>query len=84
MIYAQGERDSVQQFAANVKSMQWLALRMRFIEPVDGEDGSGYGETGGKGTWRELQKVGEVVEEMKRLGREKYMIDMGMGNAKPR
>ena len=85
VIYAQGARDSVKEFAANVKSMQWLALRMRIVEPVDdGVGGTGYEDTGGKGMWREFQKVGEVVEEMKRLGREKYMIDMGIGNAKAR
>ena len=84
VIYAQGARDSVKEFAANVKSMQWLALRMRIVEPVDGADATGYGDTGGKGAWREFQKVGEVVEEMKRLGREKYMIDMGIGNPKTR
>jgi hypothetical protein len=84
VIYAQGARDSVKEFAANVKSMQWLALRMRIVESVDGADGTGYGDTGGKGTWREFQKVGEVVEEMKRLGREKYMIDVGIGNPKAR
>ena len=84
VIYAQGARDSVKEFAANVKSMQWLALRMRIVEPVDRADGTGYEDIGRKGTWREFQKVGEVVEEMKRLGREKYMVDMGIGNAKAR
>ena len=82
VIYAQGEQESVEEFAANVKSMQWLALRMRFVEPVDEvEDGSGNDGTGEKGSWREFQKVGEVVKEMKRLGREQYVVDMGIGNA---
>lgn len=31
--------------------------------------------------WSEFQKVGEVVEEMKRLGREVFMLEMGIGSA---
>ncbi|KAF8332529.1 hypothetical protein F5887DRAFT_894449 [Amanita rubescens] len=85
VIYAQGERELVEEFAANVKSMQWLALRMRFVEPVDEvEDGSGNDGTIGKGSWKEFQKLGEVVEEMRRLGRERCVIDMGIGNAQGR
>ena len=85
VIYAQGDRESVEEFAANVKSVQWLALRMRFVEPVDGvEDGSRNDGTRGKGSWREFQKLGEVVEEMRRLGRERCVIDMGIGNAQGR
>jgi len=84
VIYAQGERESVEEFAANVKSMQWLALKMRFVEPVDEVEDSDCSGTRGKGSWREFQKLGEVVEEMKRLGRERYVIDVGIGNAQGR
>ena len=36
---------------------------------------------GGKRRWAELEKVGEVVEEMRSLGREKYVVEMGIGSA---
>ncbi|KAG1782277.1 hypothetical protein EV702DRAFT_961134 [Suillus placidus] len=33
VIYAQGSQESIKEFVANVKSMQWLALRVRFWNP---------------------------------------------------
>ncbi|KAF8625481.1 hypothetical protein AX15_005355 [Amanita polypyramis BW_CC] len=85
VIYIQGEQDSVEEFVAKVKSMQWLALRVRFVEPLE-EMGSEVEGTEHplvkKGSWEEFQKVGDVVEEMKRLGREKYVIEMGIGSAR--
>ena len=36
---------------------------------------------GGRRRWVELEKVGEVMEEMRRLGREKYVVEMGIGSA---
>jgi len=53
--------------------MQWLALRVRFVEPVD--------ERVNESHWVEFQKVGEVVEEMKRIGREEFVLEMGIGSA---
>jgi len=76
IIYAEGEQGNVEEFVANVKAMQWLALRVRFIEPVevgDNEKPHGY--------WAEFQKVGEVLDEMKRIGREKFILEMGIGSA---
>ncbi|KAH8099459.1 hypothetical protein BXZ70DRAFT_1009266 [Cristinia sonorae] len=75
VIYCQGSQSGVEQFVANVKAMQWLALRLRFVEPpvddiVEGER-----------KWIELEKVGEVVQEMRRLGRERYVVEMGIGSA---
>lgn len=62
--------------------MQWLALRLRFIEelPSSKEDAKEKGTTR-KGEWKEYTKVGEVVEEMRRLGREKWVVETGIGSA---
>ncbi|KAH6896141.1 hypothetical protein BKA70DRAFT_1375650 [Coprinopsis sp. MPI-PUGE-AT-0042] len=53
IIYAQGSQENLEEFVANVKAMQWLALK----------------------------RVGEVVEEMKKLGREEYIFEMGIGSS---
>lgn len=64
--------------------MQWLALRVRFVEPLtdkeelEDRDRSGSDE---RRHWSEFEKVGEVVEEMRRLGREQYVVEMGIGSA---
>ncbi|TFK56942.1 hypothetical protein OE88DRAFT_1730373 [Heliocybe sulcata] len=73
VIYAEGQRENLEEFIANVKGMQWLALRLRFVEPLP---------EGGRGErrWVEFEKVGEVVQEMKRLGREEYVLEMGIGS----
>jgi acylphosphatase len=75
VIYAQGQQENVEEFVANVKAMQWLALKVRFVEPIDESIG------GHEKQWSEFQKVGEVVEEMRRIGREKYIVEMGIGSA---
>ncbi|KAG2032969.1 hypothetical protein BDR03DRAFT_968589, partial [Suillus americanus] len=74
VIYAHGSQENVEEFVANVKSMQWLALKVRFVEPTDlaNEDHKG---------WSEFQKVGEVVEEMRRRGKDKYITEMGIGSS---
>lgn len=74
IIYAEGAQDNVEEFVGNVKGMQWLALRVRFVEPIESSQVN-------EGHWAEFQKVGEVVEEMKRLGREDFILDMGIGSA---
>jgi acylphosphatase len=75
VIYAQGSQANVEEFVANVKSMQWLALKVRFVEPTDlSNDEHHQG-------WSEFQKVGEVVEEMRRRGRDKYITEMGIGSS---
>lgn len=65
----------MEEFVANVKAMQWLALKVRFVEPIDES------VAGQERRWSEFQKVGEVVEEMRRIGRKKYIIEMGIGSA---
>lgn len=78
IIYAEGARESVEEFVGSVKAMQWLALRVRFVEDVSGGQPGASGSE--KGGWTEFEKVGEVVEEMKRIGREEYVLDMGIGS----
>lgn len=75
VIYAQGSQENIQEFVANVKCMRWLALRVRFVEPIDLANDKNH-----RG-WTEFQKVGEVVEEMKRRGRDKYITEMGIGSS---
>ena len=84
VIYAQGERSCVEEFVDNVKAMQWLALKVRFVEPLDTEHLPSKSISESKGEarkWKEFQKVGEVVEEMRKLGREEYVVEMGIGSA---
>jgi len=57
----------------NVKGMQWLGLKVRFVEQLDHPNMT-------RRRWIEFQKVGEVVEEMRRIGREKYVVEMGIGS----
>lgn len=74
VIYAEGAQDNVEEFVTNVKAMQWLALRVRFVEPIDPGEAH-------ERRWTEFQKVGEVVEEMTRIGREEFILEMGIGSA---
>ncbi|KXN86175.1 RWD domain-containing protein 2B [Leucoagaricus sp. SymC.cos] len=78
VIYAQGLKDDMEEFVGNVKAMQWLALKVRFVEPLESDHVGG--EKGGDLIgWKEFEKVGEVVEEMRRVGRGKYVVEMGIG-----
>ena len=79
VIYCEGAKSSVEEFVANVKAMQWLALRVRFVEPLPSViKRPGQND---RRRWVEFEKVGEVVQEMKRLGRESYVVEMGIGSA---
>ncbi|KAF8167166.1 hypothetical protein B0H34DRAFT_669669 [Crassisporium funariophilum] len=91
VIYAQGDRTDIEEFTGNVKAMQWLALKVRFLELLPALDVGGIGSAQLKGSkkavvdeherWKEFQKVGEVVEEMRRIGGEEYVVEMGIGSA---
>lgn len=59
----------VEEFVNNVKAMQWLALKVRFVEPIPVTTER-----------KEFQKVGEVVEEMRSIGREDFVVEMGIGS----
>lgn len=77
-IYCEGEQERLEEFVGNIKAMQWLALRVRFIEPLPKDIQTQDAE---KRRWIEMEKVGEVVEEMRRLGRESFVVEMGIGSA---
>ncbi|KAJ6479208.1 hypothetical protein C8R47DRAFT_1137327 [Mycena vitilis] len=88
LIYVQGARGGVEEFVDNVRAMQWLALRLRFLEALPGEDEDGErqegrGQEGQQGRargWTEFEKVGEAVEAMRRLGLEDWIVEMGVGS----
>ncbi|KDQ12389.1 hypothetical protein BOTBODRAFT_34694 [Botryobasidium botryosum FD-172 SS1] len=78
VIYVEGGRGSkasIEEFVKRVKGMQWLALKVRFVEEVE------VGLVIGKG-WKEVEKVGEVVEEMRKRGRERHVTGLGLGSSK--
>jgi len=81
IIYAQGGRSNIEEFVGNVKAMQWLALKVRFVEPLPATSNKGDAGARYEAQWKEFQKVGEVVEEMRVLGREAYVVEMGIGSA---
>jgi hypothetical protein len=70
-------REAVEEFVDSIKAMQWLALRVRFLEPLLSAGAPG----DRRGQWAEFEKVGDVVEEMRMLGRESYVVEMGIGSA---
>jgi hypothetical protein len=78
IIYCSGAQSSVEEFVAKVKDMQWLALRMRFLEPLIMSEQTM--EDHDRPSWTEVEKIGEVVEEMRKLGRESYVLDLGIGS----
>ncbi|KAJ4490056.1 hypothetical protein J3R30DRAFT_3418468 [Lentinula aciculospora] len=80
IIYAEGTQESVREYVDNVRAMQWLALRLRFIEPVP-KDAGLVKSSPSRRRWSEFQKVGDDMEEMRRIGREKYVVEMGIGSA---
>jgi hypothetical protein len=49
-------------------------VKVRFLESIDESVG------GHEKQWSEFQKVGEVVAEMRRIGKEKYIVEMGIGS----
>jgi hypothetical protein len=75
IIYVQGAQENIEEFVSNVKSMQWLALKVRFTEPID------LGSDTHCQSWTEFQKIGEVLEEMRRWGRDRYITEMGIGSS---
>ena len=85
VIYCEGAQADVEDFVGRVRSMQWLALRLRFVEPAPTSPGAEQfdqaGGQRGRSRWSEFEKVGEVVEEMRRLGREQFVVEMGIGSA---
>lgn len=85
-MYCEGSQSDVEEFVDSVKAMQWLALRLRFIEPLE----SRYGRLSIKSSrhtlerrWIEFEKVGEVVEFMRQIERDNFVTGMGLGPPDP-
>ncbi|KAL4068862.1 hypothetical protein V8B97DRAFT_2110536 [Scleroderma yunnanense] len=66
VIYTEGGKENVDEFVKRVKAMQWLALRVRFVEPVEP---SPYTMANPGQGWIEVEKISEVLQEMQKLGR---------------
>lgn len=71
VLYAAGVRPAVKTRVRYVRTGQWLALRVRFVERLDG---------GPKDAprWEELERIGEAVEWMRTCGREHFAVEMGI------
>ena len=59
VIYAEGEQSDVEEFVNNVKGMQWLGLKVRFVEPLNLMEHSSTTER----KWIEFQKVGKLLRK---------------------
>jgi len=84
VIYAEGPREAVEEFVRNVKGMQWLALRVRFVEPVPVSDVKSESVTTTSqdpehSRWMEVSKISEVLEQMRIRGRESLVTNLGIG-----
>lgn len=79
VIYCEGSQEDVEEFVGNIKAMQWLALKVRFVEPLPEGVLTALHDRGR--SWAEFEKVGEVLQEMRRIGRESYVVEMGIGSA---
>ncbi|KAF8549774.1 hypothetical protein OG21DRAFT_1478756 [Imleria badia] len=79
IMYAEGPQEAVEAFVRDVKGMQWLALRVRFVEPISDSD-LDYGVTRDQDVrWVEVSKIGEVLEQMRIRGREDLVTNLGIG-----
>lgn len=81
VIYCTGYQSDVQEFVSKVKNMQWLALHTKLIEPLPSEHES-TDLTIRRSSWKEVEKIGEVIDEMKKYGREEYAYEFGIGSGK--
>ena len=86
MIYAIGAKSDLTEWVREVKSWQWLALRVRVApEPIEETDIGGKGKDSGarggkgRGEWIELEKIGEAVEWMRKRDRDSLLTDLGYG-----
>lgn len=75
LIYAEGDKGNVDEFVRNVRAMQWLALKVRFIEPTEPS------QYNPGQRWIEVEKIGKVLVLMRKLGRERYVTDFGIGTS---
>ena len=74
------QKTIVKDFAEDVKAMQWKALKARFLEPLGNlSEGSTSSSRELLSGWNEFEKVGQVVEVMRKMGRGRYVTEMGIG-----
>ncbi|WVF69145.1 hypothetical protein IAT40_003919 [Kwoniella sp. CBS 6097] len=95
IMYAIGELADLEEWIREVKSWNWLALRVRITPEVipdevgregdlhSGSKGKENGARGGKGRgeWTELEKINEALDWLRNrgAGREKLLMDFGVG-----
>nr|XP_031864232.1 uncharacterized protein CI109_000144 [Kwoniella shandongensis]KAA5531304.1 hypothetical protein CI109_000144 [Kwoniella shandongensis] len=92
IMYAIGTLPDLEEWVREVKSWNWLALRVRAgPEAVEGETVGGKGQENGarggkgRGEWVELEKISEALEWLRNRGgkeRERLLIDVGVGGGK--
>lgn len=80
IIYSEGDEEDIKEFIENVKAMQWLALRVRFVEPLESSQDP-HPTVGAPSPWVELQKIAEVLSYMRKRGRETTLTNLGIGNS---
>ncbi|WVW84633.1 hypothetical protein I302_106667 [Kwoniella bestiolae CBS 10118] len=94
IMYAIGQLEDLEEWVREVKSWNWLALRVRVAPeriPQEEEEGK-FGKEGkgkengarggkGRGEWVELEKIGEALDWLRKRGegREKILVDCGVG-----
>lgn len=86
IVYASGDKEDLVEWLAEVKSWNWLALRVRVaIEPILGaptqaewREGGGGGKS--RGDWVELEKLGEAMDWLSKRGMERMLVDAGVGS----
>ncbi|WVO18162.1 hypothetical protein L204_105865 [Cryptococcus depauperatus] len=93
ILYAIGNQRDLEEWTREVKSWNWLALRVRLPPcPIPEEEGNlsfkgqENGARGGKGRgkWIEVEKIGQALEWLRDRGGEgrvKLLVDMGVGGA---
>ncbi|WWC96068.1 hypothetical protein V866_002935 [Kwoniella sp. B9012] len=92
IMYAIGSLSDLEEWIREVKSWNWLALRVRVApEPIPEEEGvfekEGKGKENGarggkgRGEWVELEKINEALDWLRGRGqgRERILVDCGVG-----
>ena len=77
IMYAEGPQEAVEAFVRDIKGMQWLALRVRFVEPISDSDLGVMLDQNVR--WMEVSKIGEVLELMRMRGRDDVVTNLGIG-----
>ncbi|WWC62508.1 uncharacterized protein I303_105104 [Kwoniella dejecticola CBS 10117] len=96
IMYSIGREEDLEEWIREVKSWNWLALRIRISPETIAEEkqdllndeskGKEKGARGGKGRgdWTELEKINEALDWLRTRGegREKILIDAGVGGGR--